>query len=64
MNFTYEDSVLDAADENGNLSRSDASRLLSEHGFTLDDLYADNHGVSWVALDARNAEALLCWLGY
>jgi len=64
MAFTYEDSVLEAADDEGNLSRSDAARLLSEHGFTLDDLYADNHGVSWVALDERNAEALLAWLGY
>lgn len=64
MFTTYEDSVLDAANEEGNLSRSDAVKLLSEHGFCLDDLYEDNHGVSWVALDARNAEALLAWLGY
>lgn len=60
----YEDSVLDAADENGNLSYNDAQRLLNEHGFTLDDVYAENNGVSWVALDERNAEALLHWLGY
>ena len=64
MYFTYEDSVLDAADDDGNLNRTDAVKLLAEHGFTLDDIYADNHGVSWVALDARNAEALLAWLGY
>lgn len=64
MFCTYEDSVLDAADENGNLSYADASKLLSEHGFSLDDIYADSHGVSWVALDERNAEALLAWLGY
>ena len=62
--LTYEDSVLDHADEDGNLSRGDAVKLLSDHGFTLDDIYEDNHGVSWVALDARNAEALLAWLGY
>jgi hypothetical protein len=62
--FTYEESVLDAADEDGNLSRADAVQLLKEHSFTLDDIYADNHGVSWVALDERNAEALLAWLGY
>jgi hypothetical protein len=30
----------------------------------MEDVYADNNGVSWVALDARNAEALLAWLGY
>ena len=64
MLTTYEDSVLAAADDDGNLSRPDASRLLTEHGFTIDDIYEDNHGVSWVALDARNAEALLAWLGY
>ena len=64
MLTTYEDSVLAAADDDGNLSRPDANRLLTEHGFTIDDIYEDNHGVSWVALDARNAEALLAWLGY
>ena len=64
MLFTYEESVLDCTDENGNLSHKDAQRLLKDHGFTLDDIYEDNHGVSWVALDERNAEALLCWLGY
>jgi hypothetical protein len=64
MYLTYEESVLDAADENGNLSYNDAQRLLKEHSFTLDDVYSDNHGVSWVALDERNAEALLAWLGY
>jgi hypothetical protein len=61
---TYEDSVLDAADDNGNLSHADAQKLLREHGFSLDDIYEDHHGVSWVALDERNAEALLAWLGY
>jgi hypothetical protein len=61
---SYEESVIEAADEEGNLSRADAVKLLVEHGFSLDDLYEDNHGVSWVALDARNAEALLAWLGY
>ena len=64
MFCTYEDSVLDAADDNGNLSAADAQKLLREHGFSLDDIYEDNHGVSWVALDERNAEALLSWLGY
>ena len=64
MFCTYEDSVLDAADDNGNLSHADAQKLLREHGFSLDDIYEDNHGVSWVALDERNAEALLAWLGY
>ena len=63
--LSYEDSVMAAANpESGNLSHADAERLMAEHGFTLDDIYADNHGVSWVALDERNAEALLAWLGY
>lgn len=64
MYCTFEDSVLDCTDENGNLSYADASKLLREHGFTVDDLYEDNHGVSWVALDEKNAEAILAWLGY
>jgi hypothetical protein len=64
MYITFEDSVIDAADDNGNLSYNDAQRLLKSHGFTIDDLYEDNHGVSWVALDERNAEAILAWLGY
>ena len=59
-----EDSVLEAADENGNLSYEDAERLLADHGFTLADIYTENHDVSWVALDQRNAGALLIWLGY
>lgn len=62
--MTYEESVLDYADQDGNLSRGDAVQLLKDHGFTLEDVYADHHGVSWCHLDARNAEALLAWLGY
>ena len=61
---TYEESVLDHADHNGNLSHGDALALLAEHGFTLADTYEDDHGVSPVALDERNADALLAWLGY
>jgi len=64
MLITYEESVLDYADQDGNLSRADASQLLQEHGFELADLYADSHDIDPVALDARNAEALLAWLGY
>ena len=64
MFTTYEESVMDHADHHGNLSRGDAAKLLQDHGFTLDDLYEDNHGVNWCHLDARNAEALLAWLGY
>jgi hypothetical protein len=62
--FTYEESVLSYADITGNLTHADAAKLLGDHGFNMDDLYADNHDVSWCHLDARNAEALLAWLGY
>jgi hypothetical protein len=62
--LTFEDSVLDYADERGCLSYGDAQALLSQHGFTLNDIYEDNHGVSDCHLDERNAEALLAWLGY
>jgi hypothetical protein len=64
MFCSYEDSVLAAADENGNLSLADARRLFADHSDRLDAIYEDNHGISWVALDERNAEALLAWLGY
>ena len=64
MFSSYEDSVLDAADDNGNLSFADTRKLLSEHGFSMEDLYADPNGVDPVALDEFNAEALLFWLGY
>jgi hypothetical protein len=64
MYCSYEDSVIDAADDQGNLSYRDAKRLLADHGFTLEDTYEDNHDVSSVSLDERNAEALLAWLGY
>jgi len=60
----FRDSVLDHADHEGNLSAADACQLLKEHGFSLSDIYEDNHGISWVQLDERNAEALLFWLGY
>lgn len=62
--MTYEESVLDFCDHCGSLSYGDASHLLAEHGFTMRDLYEDDHGVSQVALDERNGEALLAWLGY
>ena len=64
MYACYEDTVLDAADEAGNLSLADAKKLFAEHGEDFEAVYEDNHGVSWVALDERNAEALLAWLGY
>jgi len=64
MLITYEESVLDHCDQEGNLSYADACQLLQEHGFELADIYADNHDIDPVALDARNGRALLSWLGY
>jgi hypothetical protein len=64
MYVCYEDSVLDAADTSGNLTFNQAKRLLSDHGFTMDDLIEDAHDVCPVALESRNAQALLFWLGY
>ena len=62
--FTYSDSVLDACDMEGNLSLGDAQALFQAHGANFDEIYEDNHQISWAALDARNGEALLAWLGY
>lgn len=64
MYVCYEDSVLGAADTDGNLSSKQAQRLLADHGFTLSDVDEDDHGVCPFALDRRNAQALLFWLGY
>jgi len=64
MYVCYEDSVLGAADNDGNLTFKQATRLLADHGFTLADVYEDDHGVDPVWLDQRNAQALLFWLGY
>ena len=54
----YEDSVLDAANDKGQLSQADAKRLIRYHG--LEPLDA------WMELgdDALDAQALLHWLGY
>lgn len=60
----FEESVLDHADELGNLSAGDARQLLAEHGFALMDLWDDDHGQSPERLVELNAEALLAWLGY
>ena len=61
---SFEDSVLDHADHEGNLSTGDATKLLEDHGFNWGDVHACNNGVSWSHLEACNAEALLAWLGY
>ena len=56
--MTYEQSVLDAADEFGYLSRDDAMRLLQEHNVSAIEAY--------VSMDKPicDAQALLHFLGY
>ena len=65
MYTSYEESVLDHADEHGNLSYADATRLLADHGFTWKDLYDDNYAtIHWGKVQACHAETLLDCLGY
>jgi hypothetical protein len=64
MYLTYEDSVIAHTDNNLCLSFKLAKKLLADHGFTFDDVYENSGGIDPVALDQRNAEALLTWLGY
>jgi hypothetical protein len=56
--FTYEDSVLDHADDNGNLDLNDACQLCVDHQALLGD-YVQETGDNQF-----NAEDLLGWLGY
>jgi hypothetical protein len=56
--FTYEDSVLEAADHDGNLDLNDACHLLNQHDALLTD-YIRETGDKQLS-----AEALLAWLGY
>ena len=63
MFLTYEDSVLEAADENGNLTYNQVVRLLADHDVEIEELYAYPQDIDPVA-DEYNAEAILAWLGY
>lgn len=56
--MTYEQSVLDAADEFGYLTDADAKRLLRDHNVSPID--------AWLAIgdSATDAAALLNFLGY
>ncbi len=56
--MTYEQSIMDAADEYGYLSRADAMRLLRDHNVSALDAY--------VSMDKPvcDAQALLNFLGY
>ena len=56
--YTYEESVLDAADDAGFLTSKDAKRILKAHNIPAID--------AWIALgdDATDAQKLLNYLGY
>jgi len=56
--FTYEESVLHYADENGNLGLNEARKLLNDHDALITDYVADTNDTQ------LNAESLLEWLGY
>lgn len=56
--MTYEQSVMDAADESGYLSRKDALKLLHNHNVSAIDAYV---GMDKPICDAA---ALLNFLGY
>ena len=60
MYSSYSESVLDHADEYGELSVAVIQQLLNEHGLwdTIDDLKMELGDV-W-----NNAETFLIWLGY
>lgn len=65
MYTSFEDSVLDHADEHGNLSYADATQLLNDHSVTWADLYNDQWALSqWSKIQACHAETLLAVLGY
>ena len=56
MFTSYEDSVLAAADEHGNLSYADATRLLKDHGTDWAKAYDDVFGFThWPRMQACHA---------
>lgn len=59
MPTCFSDSVLDCADDNGDLSISDAMRLLNLHGVTVNEAIEELGSPL-----ALNAEELLAFLGY
>jgi hypothetical protein len=58
--LSYEDSVLDAADDNGMLSPGDARKLVADHGI-LWEAWLDEKPMEALACEAR---PLLHFLGY
>jgi hypothetical protein len=58
---TYADSVLDCADDNGNLEPVDLLRLLAVHGATAAEW---NHSPEAAKFGPYSAEGALSFLGY
>ena len=56
--MTYEQSVLDCADEYGCITLKDAKRLFEEHGSDYWEAHKEGMPIT------LNAEKLLDWLGY
>jgi len=55
---SYEQSVLEAADEFGYLTQRDAKRIIREHNASVLDAWLD------LGDGATDAQKLLFWLGY
>jgi len=58
MPESYEQSVLEAADEFGYLTQRDAKRIIREHNASVLDAWLD------LGDGATDAQKLLFWLGY
>ena len=56
--YTYEESVLEAADDAGFLTSKDAKRILREHNIPAINAWVD------LGDDATDAQKLLNYLGY
>jgi hypothetical protein len=62
---SFEQSVLDHADEHGNLTYSEATHLLKMHNTTWKDAYSDVFGFThWPRMQSCHAQTLLEFLGY
>ena len=58
--MSYAESVLQYADDQGNLDADVVNQLLDEHDTTIENFLADG----FPEADITNGEALLHWMGY
>lgn len=61
MYTSYDDSVLDSADDDGNLSEALARKLFADHSADLGEWL---ESVDAELLGRWSAEGMLSWLGY